>query len=124
MASRIIEAGRAAGDKSMPSLDTMCRNVRRWERGHGGITERYKLYYCKIFEIPVTEFGATAPGTNALSPVATVNAHGLSASAGYVSGRLVIEISGLDTEDGEPEPGPGLSLVTSQDPPRNYGGRA
>jgi hypothetical protein len=27
MASRIIEAGHAADDKSMPSLDTMCRNI-------------------------------------------------------------------------------------------------
>src|SRR5260370_263452 len=66
--------------------------------------------------------GARAPRTDALSSIATVNAHGLSVSVGYVSGRLVIEISGLDTEDGKPEPGPGLSLVTSHDPPRQYGG--
>jgi hypothetical protein len=123
-ARRLIRVGRDAGDTAMPSLETMCRNVRRWERGHGGITERYKLHYCKTFEIPVTGFGATAPGADALSPVATVSAHGLSVSVGYVSGRLVIEICGLETEGGEPEPGPGLSLVTSQDSPRNYGGRA
>jgi hypothetical protein len=65
-----------------------------------------------------------APGTDALSPIATVSAHGLSVLVGYVSGRLVIEISGLDIGEPEAEPGPGLSLVTSQDPPRNYGGRA
>ncbi|MBV9857652.1 MAG: hypothetical protein JOY82_24540 [Streptosporangiaceae bacterium] len=123
-ARRLIRAGRDAGDTAMPSLDTMCRNVRRWERGHGGITERYKLHYCKTFEIPVTGFGATAPGTDALSPIATVNACGLSVSAGYVSGRLVIEFSGLEAEEAAAEPGPGLSLVTSQDRPRNYGGRA
>jgi hypothetical protein len=82
------------------------------------------MYYCKTFEIPVTEFGTKAPGTDALSPIATVNAHGLSVSLGYVSGRLVIEISGLDTEEAEAEPGSGLSLVTSPGPPRNYGGRA
>jgi hypothetical protein len=123
-ARRLIRAGRDAGDTAMPSLDTMCRNVRRWETGHGGITERYKLYYSKTLGIPVTGFGATAPGTDALSPIATVSAHGLSVSAGYVSGRLVIEVSGLETGDGEPEPGPGLSLVASPDPPRNYGGRA
>jgi hypothetical protein len=90
---------------------------------------RYRLrprqaYYCKTFEIPVTGFGATAPGTGALSPIATVHAHGLSVSLGYVSGRLVIEISGLGTQDGEPEPGAGLSLVTSSGPPRQHGGRA
>ncbi len=123
-ARRLIRAGRDAGDTAMPSLDTMCRNVRRWETGHGGITERYKLYYCKTLGVPVTGFGATAPGTDALSPVATVSARGLSVSAGYVSGRLVIEMFGLETGDGEPEPGPGLSLVASPDRPRNYGGRA
>jgi hypothetical protein len=61
---------------------------------------------------------------SALSPMATVHAHGLSVSLGYASGRLVIEISGLDTDDAEPEPGAGLSLVTSPGPPRQYGGRA
>ena len=49
---------------------------------------------------------------------------GMSLSLPYVPGRLVIEISGLDTEDAEPEPGAGLSLVTSPGPPRQYGGRA
>ncbi len=61
MASRIIEAGQAGGDKSMPSLDTMCRNVRRWERGHGSISERYKLYYCRALGIPPAEFGTAPP---------------------------------------------------------------
>ena len=123
-ARRLIQAGRDAGDTAMPSVDDMTHNTRRWERGDNEPTERYKLYYCKTFEIPATEFGATAPRTDALSPIATVNAHGLSVSVGYVSGRLVIEISGLDTEDAEPEPGAGLSLVTSPGPPRQYGGRA
>jgi hypothetical protein len=57
----------------------MTKNTRRWERGDNQPTERYKLYYCKTFEIPVTEFGFTASGTDPLSPIATVNAHGLSA---------------------------------------------
>jgi transcriptional regulator with XRE-family HTH domain len=123
-ARRLIQAGRETGDTSMPSVDGVYHNIHRWERGENEPTERYKLYYCKTFEIPVTEFGTKAPGTDALSPIATVNAHGLSVSLGYVSGRLVIEISGLDTEEAEAEPGSGLSLVTSPGPPRNYGGRA
>jgi len=121
---RLIQAGRDAGDTSMPSADGMYHNIHRWERGDNEPTERYKLYYCKTLGIPVTGFGAEAPSTDSLSPIATVNTHGLSVSLGYVSGRLVIEISGLDNEDREAEPGPGLSLVTSQDPPRHYGGRA
>ncbi len=123
-ARRLIQAGRDAGDTAMPSVDGVYHNIHRWERGENEPTERYKLYFSKTFGIPVTEFGTTAPSTDALSPIATVNAHGLSVSLGYVSGRLVIEISGLDTKDEEAEPGPGLSLVTSQDPPRQYGGRA
>ena len=123
-ARRLIRAGRDAGDTAMPSVDGVYHNIHRWERGDNEPTERYKLYYCKTFEIPVIEFGTTAPRTDALSPIATVNTHGLSVSVGYVSGRLVIEISGLDTEDAEPEPGAGLSLVTSPGPPGHYGGRA
>ena len=123
-ARRLIQAGRDAGDTSMPSVDGVYHNIHRWERGDNEPTERYKLYYCKTFEIPVTEFGAKAPRSGTLSQIATVNAHGLSVSLGYVSGRLVIEISGLETEDEEAEPGSRLSLVTSQDPPRHYGGRA
>ena len=123
-ARRLIQAGRDAGDTAMPSVDGVYHNIHRWERGDNEPTEGYKLYYCKTFEIPVTEYGATAPRTDALSPIATVNAHGLSVSLAYVSGRLVIEISGLDTQDAEPHQGPGLSLVTTPEPPRQYGGRA
>lgn len=123
-ARRLVQAGRDAGVTAMPSVANVYHNILRWERGENEPSERYKLYYCKTFEIPVTEFGATAPRTDPLSPIATVNAHGLSVSLGYLSGRLVIEISGLDTGEREAEPAPGLSLVTPQDPPRQYGGRA
>jgi hypothetical protein len=69
-ARRLIQAGREAGDTSMPSVDGVYHNIHRWERGENEPTERYKLYYCKTFEIPVTEFGAKAPGTDSLSPPA------------------------------------------------------
>ena len=74
MASRIIEAGHAAGDKSMPSLDTMCRNIRRWERGHGSITERYKLHYCRALGVPPAQFGVVSavPDTGTAAPGATL----------------------------------------------------
>jgi hypothetical protein len=122
-ARQLIRAGRDTGDTAMPSVESVTHNIHRWEHGGNEPTERYKLYYCKTFEIPATEFGATAPRTDAPSPIATVHAHGLTVSLEYVSGRLVIEISGLDTEDAEPEPGAGLSLVTPPGPPRQYGGR-
>jgi transcriptional regulator with XRE-family HTH domain len=122
-ARRLIQAGRDVGDTSMPSVDSMYHNINRWERGDNEPTERYKLYYGKTFEVPVTEFTKT-PSADSLSQIAMINAHGLSVSLHYVSGRLVIDISGLETWEGEPDAGPGLSLVTSQDPPSDYGGRA
>ena len=132
MARRLIQAGRAAGDMSMPSIDAVYQNIRRWEHGEWIPTERYKLYYCEVFGITAAEFGCQVPGAGHL---ATVNAHGLSVSLQYVPGRLVIEVSGLGTEvpesgssgaAAEPGAGPGrgLELVTSPGPPRSYGGRA
>ena len=124
-ARRLIQAGRDAGDTAMPSIDNVYHNIQRWERGDNEPTERYKLYYCKTFEVPVTQFGVSEPRTDPLSQIALINAHGLSVSLQYVAGRLVIDISGLEAaEKSGPEAGSGLSLVTSQDPPRNYGGRA
>jgi len=58
MARQLIQAGRAGGDKSMPGTDSMCHNIHRWERGEGGLTERYKLHYCQALGIPPDQFGA------------------------------------------------------------------
>lgn len=67
MARRLIAAGRAADDKSMPSLDAMCRNVRRWESGPNSITERYKMHYCRALGIHPAQFG---PGQHPALPAA------------------------------------------------------
>ncbi len=61
MARRLIQAGRACGDNSMPSLDSMYRNVHRWERGETGLSERYRLYYCKALDIPAGQFDPQEP---------------------------------------------------------------
>ena len=58
MARQLIQAGRSSGDTSMPGMDNMCHNIYRWERGQGGLTERYKLHYCKALGIPPDQFGA------------------------------------------------------------------
>jgi len=74
MARQIIEAGRAARDKSLPDIDGMCHNIRRWEASEGGLTERYKLYYCKALGITTAQFGGgTAhPAPLVPAPVAGV----------------------------------------------------
>jgi hypothetical protein len=77
MARKLIKAGRAKGDHTMPGLDSMCHNIYRWERGADGLSDRYKLLYCQIFDIPPNNFGpqpqdtialATAPALPAATP--------------------------------------------------------
>jgi hypothetical protein len=124
MARRLLRAGQAAGDTSVPGIESLCHNIRRWESGEFAVTERYRLYYCEVLGIPVAEFGHQAPGRQVPGGgrTATVSAYGLSVSVRHESGRLVIEISGLDTP--QPAAGPGLALVSPPDPPKSYGGRA
>ena len=74
MARRLIDAGRAVGDKSMPSIDGMCHNIHRWERGQGGLTERYKLCYCRILSIHPSQFGPGQAGERMGTSLAPVTA--------------------------------------------------
>ena len=61
IAHRLIQAAQAAGDKAVPGIDGMCHNIRRWERGHSDLTERYKLYYCTALGIAPDQFGTAPP---------------------------------------------------------------
>jgi transcriptional regulator with XRE-family HTH domain len=56
MARQLIQAGRSKGD-TLPGADSMCHNIHRWERGQGGLTERYKLHYCAVLGISPSQFG-------------------------------------------------------------------
>lgn len=57
MARRLIKAGEAAGDRSVPSLESMCHNIYRWERGTDNPSERYKMYYSHALGIPPSQLG-------------------------------------------------------------------
>ena len=59
MARRLVQAGREAGDKSVPSATGMLHNIHRWER-EGGVSERHKLHYCRALGIQPGQFGSTA----------------------------------------------------------------
>jgi transcriptional regulator with XRE-family HTH domain/tetratricopeptide (TPR) repeat protein len=61
MAWRLIQAGREAGDTSIPGISAMYQNIRRWERGEIIPTERYRLCYCTALGIPPSQFGTTPP---------------------------------------------------------------
>jgi hypothetical protein len=78
MARRLIQAGHAKGDTSMPGVDSMCHNIYRWERGADGLSERYKLCYCQIFGIPPSRFG---PGQHPASQHGTTPLPGNTAMA-------------------------------------------
>jgi transcriptional regulator with XRE-family HTH domain len=62
MARRLIRAGQAAGDKSLPGLDSMCHNIYRWERGADNPSERYRLYYSHALSIQPSQFGPAQRG--------------------------------------------------------------
>ena len=61
MARRLVDAGRAAGDSSMPAVDGMYHNLHRWEHD-GGVSERHKLNYCRVLGIHPSQFGPRPPG--------------------------------------------------------------
>jgi transcriptional regulator with XRE-family HTH domain len=112
LARQLIKAARESGDTAVPGVDSLYHYVNRWENGENGLTERYLLYCCKAFGIPARQFGReilAEPSCHA----ATVNAHDLSVAVYHAPGRLVIEISGLDTpQERGPGPDPVLALVT------------
>jgi hypothetical protein len=68
MARQLIQAGRDAGDTSMPGMDSVCHNVHRWERGQGRLTERYKLHYCRALGILPAQFAAEPAGPHQVIP--------------------------------------------------------
>jgi hypothetical protein len=61
MARRLIQAGREAGDTAMPGTDGVVHNINRWE-SEGGVSERYRLPYCRIFGIHPSHFGPRGSG--------------------------------------------------------------
>jgi hypothetical protein len=58
MARQLISAARRSGDTSMPGVDSVSHNIYRWERGSNGLTDRYKLHYCRAFGISPDDFGS------------------------------------------------------------------
>jgi hypothetical protein len=57
MARQLLRAGKGSGDTQLPGLDGMWHNIRRWENGGGGLSERYKLHYCKALGLSPGQFG-------------------------------------------------------------------
>jgi transcriptional regulator with XRE-family HTH domain len=57
MARRLIEAAESNGDYTTPGIGNVTHNLYRWERGTVTPGERYRLYFCEAFGIPLDQFG-------------------------------------------------------------------
>ncbi len=55
MQARLRAAAAQAGDV-LPQDDTVVRMIRAWEAGEG-ISERYRLHYCRALNVPLAGFG-------------------------------------------------------------------
>jgi hypothetical protein len=119
MARRLVDAGKAAGDTAMPSVEGMYHNIHRWEQ-EGGVSERHKLHYCRALGIHSSQFGPRRPG----EPPGTVIAAGIAAAVPVVPGvvaRVPVAVTGMPDSGplassffayrGRKEPGPGLFTV-------------
>ena len=70
MCRQLRQAARPAGDK-LPSNQCLNTMVRRWEKDVGGVSERYRLHYCKAFSLAPDEFGIAPIATRAFTSSAT-----------------------------------------------------
>jgi len=59
MARRLREAATSAND-TLPGKSCLTVMIHRWEDNRSGISERYRLHYCKAFQIPAARFGDPA----------------------------------------------------------------
>jgi hypothetical protein len=84
MARRLIDAARRSGDTSIPGVDSVAHNIYRWERGDNGLSDRYKLHYCRAFGISPEDFGAG----QAEHPACRVSVSGAGALAKEIVGLL------------------------------------
>lgn len=73
MARRLRDSAQSVGDV-LPAVAPLMTMIRRWERG-GGVSERYRLHYSRVFGIAFEEFGRGQPdelGQPGIAPAETV----------------------------------------------------
>jgi hypothetical protein len=56
MARQLRQAAKVSGD-TLPAKESLFWMIRHWERGDGGVSERYMLHYCEAFGIGAEQFG-------------------------------------------------------------------
>lgn len=60
MTRKLREVAGEVGD-TLPVHDALVSMVRKWERGRGGVSERYRLHLSRLFGVPVDQFGTSKP---------------------------------------------------------------
>ncbi len=74
MRRQLREAAKTAGD-TLPGNECLGVMIRRWEKDSGGVSERYRMHYCKAFQIPLDEFGTAQVVTDYSSQLASITRH-------------------------------------------------
>jgi hypothetical protein len=59
MGRKLREAAESVGD-TLPVKDCLAVMINRWENNRSGISERYRLHYCRAFQIPADSYGDPA----------------------------------------------------------------
>ena len=74
MARRLIATARETGDDGLPSAENLRKSIYRWETGQTDVSEKYRLLYCRVFEIKRAQFGPQPepPADEAVLQPATV----------------------------------------------------
>jgi transcriptional regulator with XRE-family HTH domain len=59
MRRQLRMAAKDAGEE-LPNNQNLTVMIHRWEGDRSGISERYRIHYCRAFKIPLSEFGEPA----------------------------------------------------------------
>jgi hypothetical protein len=59
MTRKLSEAAAESGDR-LPGRNSLIQMIHRWEDNVNGMSERYRLHYCRAFQIPHDRFGEPA----------------------------------------------------------------
>ncbi len=75
MCRQLRRAASSVGD-NLPGNECLNTMVRRWENGSGGVSERYRLHYCKAFRLMPDEFGIAPVAADLAGPGAPTQSAG------------------------------------------------
>lgn len=132
MRRRLRDAANQAGD-TLPANDCLAVMIHRWEDDRSGISERYRLHFCKAFQIAIEDFGtlrarpapasgapaltqpSTAPTSITLSPSATLPPGAVPPSGAAPPAGVAWPAGGAPRPEDRPNPaGQGRSWIEQE----------